>query len=112
MAAGRARARADQSALRVNAAAELLGTGVAVSEVARRYRVSERQARRYVDAARHSGPVPVPKAKVVFTVKVETGVGRRVRGYARSTGRTISDVVSQALEEFLGKVRAGPRGGR
>ena len=95
---------------------ELLGSGIEVSEaarrLARRYRVSERQARRYVDAARHSGPVPVPRAKVVFTVKVETGVDRRVRGYARSTGRTISDVVSQALQEFLDQVRAGPRGGR
>lgn len=112
----RQRARSEQSARRINAAARLLGSGMGVTEaatqLARRYRVSERQARRYLEAAREMGPVPVPGPKVVFTVKVEAGVAWRVRGYARSAERTISEVVSQALEEFLERMRAGPRGGR
>jgi hypothetical protein len=111
----RRRARADQAALRVNAAAELLSQGLEAPEaaraLARRYRVSERQARRYLERAVASGQILVPAPKKVFTVKLEEAVGRRIRGYARSVGRPISEVVSEALEEFLDQRRAGPRGG-
>lgn len=111
----RRRARADQAALRVNAAADLVAQGLETAEgarlLARRFRVSERQARRYLERAMASGQVRVPATKVVFTVKLEEAMGRRVRGYARSVGRPISDVVSDALEEFLDQRRVGPRGG-
>ena len=79
MAASR-RARADQYAQRINAATELLAANVdsaeAARQLARRYRLSERQAWRYVEQARDQGIVEVPKPKVVFTVKLPT-VGSR-----------------------------------
>jgi len=110
------RARADQRAQRVNAAAELLASGVdvpgAVRALARRFRLSERQARRYVERAQNEGAVAVPQPTVVFTVKLPEGVASRLRGYARSSGRTLSSLVAQAVGEFLDRMHAGPRGGR
>ena len=105
------RARADQVAKRINTATELLDSGLEVVEatrtLARRHRLSERQARRYVDRARAGGAVDVPGAKVVFTVKVPTELARRVRRVAKATGQTISAVVSQALAEFLDRPAEG-----
>lgn len=53
------RARADQRAQRVNVAAELLASGVdvagAVRALARRFHLSERQARRYMERAQSAG---------------------------------------------------------
>lgn len=114
--AERRRARADQTAIRVNAAAELLELGLDLPEAARRisrrYRISERQARRYLETAADTGRVRIPRPKVVFAVKVENSLDREIRRYARQTGRSISDVASQAMEELLEKVRAGPRSAR
>lgn len=105
------RARADQVAKRINTASELLDSGLEVVEatrtLARRHRLSERQARRYVDRARAGGAVDVPGAKVVFTVKVPAELARRVRRLAKTTGQTISAVVSQALTEFLDRPGEG-----
>lgn len=110
------RAPADQRARRVNAAAKLLGSGrelvQATRAVARRFELSERQARRYVERAQSAGPVTVPQHTTVFTVKLPDGLIGRVRNYAHGSGRTLSSIVAQALEEFLGRVRAGPRGGQ
>lgn len=105
------RARADQVAKRINTAGELLNSGLEVVEatraLARRHRLSERQARRYVERARTEGAMAVPGTKVVFTVKVPAELVRRVRGVARSTGQTISAVVAQALREFLDRPGEG-----
>ncbi len=105
------RARADQVAKRINTATELLDSGLEVVEATRtlalRHRLSERQARRYVDRARDGGVVDVPGAKVVFTVKVPTELARRVRRVAKATGQTISAVVAQALAEFLDRPGEG-----
>ncbi len=110
------RARADQYAQRVNAAARLLDKGLEVPDAARRmakrYRVSERQARRYVEQARDQGELEVPKAKIVFTVKLPAGLARRVRAFARASERTVSALVAQALEDYLDRKRTGPPGGR
>jgi hypothetical protein len=90
---------------RINAAAELVAAGVAVAEAARvlagRFACSERQARRYLAVAARSGAVTVPEPATVFTVKVPAGLAERVREHARASGRSISAVVAQALEEFL-----------
>ena len=71
---GGRRAPAALHAERVNAAVDLAGAGVPPAEAARmlagQFAVSERQARRYVDQAVAGGRVPVPGAKVVFTVKL------------------------------------------
>jgi DNA-binding transcriptional regulator LsrR (DeoR family) len=114
--AGERRARADQAARRINAAASLLSSGCDIVEasrqLARRHRISERQARRYVEQARESGPVDVPSAKTVFTVKLPVDLVRRVRRHAQRSGETISAVVVLALTEFLERFRTTSRDGR
>ncbi|MGH7573473.1 MAG: ribbon-helix-helix protein, CopG family [Gemmatimonadota bacterium] len=108
------RARADQVAKRINTARELLDSGLELAEatraLARRHRLSDRQARRYVERARDEGAVAVPGTKVVFTVKVPAELARRIRRAARTTGQTISAVVSQALAEFLDRQPGEGRG--
>ena len=66
---------------------------------------SQRQARRYVSQAAESGRVPVPEAGEVFTVRLPARLAAAVREHARVSGRTISAVVAQALEEFLARAR-------
>ena len=114
--AGERRARADQYARRVNTAAELLASGwdipEAARELARRHRISERQARRYIEQAREAGPMEVPRAKIVFTVKLPGDLARRVRLQAKRSGKTISAVVALALKEFLDRVGRGSRDAR
>ncbi len=112
----RHRARADERAIRLNVAVELLGSGLAIvaasRELARRFRLSERQARRYVEQARAAGPVNVPEPTSVFTVRLPGGLVRRLRDYAHGSGRTLSSIVAQAIDEFLSRARAGPSRGR
>ena len=102
------RAGGGERAERVNAAAELAESGVLAAEAARvlagRFGCSVRQARRYVDQAA-SGRVVVPEPGVVFTVKLPGRLAAAVREHARASGRTISAVVAQALEEFLARAR-------
>lgn len=109
------RAPADQRARRINAAAELLRAGQAVAEatrnLARRYQLSERQARRYVERAQAVGTLDVPSPTVAFTVKLPVSLLHHLRAHARDSGRTLSGIVAQAIEEFLHRVRAGPGGG-
>jgi hypothetical protein len=106
--AGR-RAGAGQHADRINAAAELAEAGVAAAGAARvlagRFGCSVRQARRYVDQAAAAGRVAIPEPGVVFTVKLPGRLAAAVREHARVSGRTISAVVAQALEEFLARAR-------
>lgn len=101
----RRRASAGQQARRINAAAELLAedveTAVAARRLARRFRVSQRQARRYVDAARERGEVAVPDPTVVFTVRLPEGLVRRLRRHARASRRTLSSLVAEAVEQWL-----------
>jgi hypothetical protein len=106
---GGRRALTAQHAERINAAAELAGAGVPAAEAARvlagRFEVSVRQARRYVDQAVAGGRVAVPGPTVVFTVKLPGRLAAAVREHARASGRTISAVVAQALDEFLARGR-------
>ena len=110
------RARADQYARRVNAAAELLATGfesaAAARELARRYRMSQRQAWRYVEQARDHGTVEVPEPRVVFSVKLPKDLARHVRRQAKQSEQTISALVAQALKEFLDRLGVRSRDGR
>jgi len=105
----RGRAGGGEYALRVNAAAELVEAGVPVAEAARelagRFGCSQRQARRYADQAVASGRVGVPETATVFTVKLPVRLAAAVREHAQASGRTISAVVAQALEEFLERGR-------
>lgn len=94
---------------RVNAAAELVAAGVPMAEAARvlagRFGCSQRQGRRYAEAAARLGAVVVPEPATVFTVKVPASLAQQVREHARASGRSISAVVTQALEEFLARGR-------
>ena len=105
------RARADQAAQRINAAAALLARGIelpaAARQLARRHRLSERQARRYLERARADGPVEVPRVKVAFTVKLAADLVGRVRQRARRSGRTVSALVTEALVECLERLDGG-----
>jgi hypothetical protein len=99
------RARVAQVAKRVNTAVDLLAGGMEVADataaLARRHRLSQRQARRYVERARDEGVMEVAGPKVVFTVKLPAALARRIRRVARATGQSISALVTQALTEFL-----------
>ena len=78
----------------------------AARELAVRFGLSQRQARRYVERAA-AGPVAVPQATVGVhrqAAGAAGGAGARTR---RGTGRTISSVVAQALEEFLSRAPSG-----
>ncbi len=107
----RRRARADEVAEMVNTAAGLLAGGAddigATRELARQHRLSERQARRYVARARREGVREVPGAKVVFSVKLSVALTHRVRQAAKASRQSISELVSQALSEFLGRQGGG-----
>src|SRR5215470_6309395 len=96
-----------QYAERVNAAAGLLAAGVPAAEaarnLARRFGCSARQARRYADQAAASGRVEVPEPGMMFTVRLPGRLAAAVREHARESERTISAVVSQALQEFLSR---------
>jgi len=100
------KSRADEYAHRVNEALELLEEGIASTEVAQelaeRHGVSVRQGWRYVrEATEHSVPLDVPEQKVVFTVKLPQSLAERVRAVAAARGKTLSALVSEALEAWL-----------
>jgi hypothetical protein len=79
----------------------------AVSSLVDHCGVSARQAYRYVQRAQASSkPLPLPEAKDVFTVKLSIGLIERVRQRARREDRAISDMVTEALEDFLKKRRS------
>lgn len=99
-----------ERASRVNAAAELLAAGVPVGDavglLAGRFAVSTRQARRYLQDA-GAGPVAVPEAGSVFTVRLPASLVARVRQHAARSNSTISAVVATALGEFLTRHHTG-----
>jgi len=105
------RGNARQHATRVNAAARFLDSGLSVAEVARllarRFTVSERQARRYAEQARDLGSVELPKSKVVFTVKLPADLVTQLRRSGKSSRRTLSAIVAQALAEFFARTSGG-----
>jgi DNA-binding transcriptional regulator LsrR (DeoR family) len=92
-----------------------LGVGLSVAEASRRlahqYRLSERQARRYVERARDRGPMKVPGPKQVLTVKLSGALVHRLKACARRQQRTFSSLVAEALEELLDKTSTGPPSG-
>jgi hypothetical protein len=101
-----------QLAQRINTAFDLVKEGSSNEEVvavlARRYQVSPRQAHRYLEQAQQTKrKLPVPEEKIVFTVKLPVSLATRMRRLAGSTGESLSDLVTQALEAFLRRGRHG-----
>jgi hypothetical protein len=77
-----------------------------VSSLVAEFDLSARQAYRYLQQAhRTRKPLALPELKTVFTVKLPLNVVQRVRQIARGRRQPISDLVTEALEDFLTKRR-------
>jgi hypothetical protein len=99
------RAYADQYALRVNRAVELLAArspAESVRALRTENALSERQARRYVNAARATpGGVVVPERTVVFTVRLAPSLIGSLRERSSASGQTLSATVAEAVRLYL-----------
>jgi hypothetical protein len=98
---------------RLNQARTLLRTRAPLPEAAERlardWSVTKRQAYRYLQRAQQlKESLPVEDAKVSFTVKLSRRLVERLRMYAASTGLTLSEMVSRAVQAVLH--RGGGRG--
>jgi len=105
------RAHADEYAVRVNRAVELLvdrSPAAVVRGLQAEFGLSERQARRYVNEAlaRPEGVV-VPERTVVFTVRLAPSLIAGMRKRARSGGVSLSAATAAAVGAYL--ERAGER---
>jgi predicted DNA-binding transcriptional regulator YafY len=103
------RAYADEYAVRVNGAVELLrdrSPADAVRALQAEHGLSERQARRYVNAAlaRPEGVV-VPERTAVFTVRLAPSLIVGLRERARSSGQTLSAATAEAVRSYLDQAR-------
>jgi hypothetical protein len=103
------RAYADEYAVRVNRAVVLLrdrSPADAVRGLQTEHGLSERQARRYVNAAL-SAPrgVVVPERTAVFTVRLAPSLIAGLRERARSSGQTLSATVAEAVGLCLDQAR-------
>jgi len=93
-------------AQRINGALQVIkkfsSDAKAVAALVRRYRVSRRQAYRYIrEAQTTKTPLPIPERKIHFTVKLPFRMVHRFRQLARTTGESLSTLVERALESFL-----------
>jgi hypothetical protein len=99
------RAHADEYAVRVNRAVTLLrehSPAEAVRALQAEHGLSERQARRYVNAAlERPGGVAVPERTAVFTVRLAPSLIAGLRRHARSRGQTLSATVAEAVRCYL-----------
>ena len=107
------RAHADEYAVRVNRAVELLvdcSPADSVRVLQAEHALSERQARRYVNAAieRPDG-VAVPERTAVFTVRLAPSLIAGLRRHADSRGLTLSATVADAVQSYLSHERRGGR---
>jgi hypothetical protein len=101
-----ARSTKTEKARQLNAARGLLQRNVALPEavqrLSRQFKLSERQAYRYLEeAAQLDRPVEVSEATVPITLKVSPSTARLLRAHARSSGLTIGAIVTRALNTFL-----------
>ena len=95
-----------EQARRVNATVSLLrqktSSPEVLSRLIARYGVSRRQAYRYLQQAQTTpGPLPVPEAKGVFTVKLPVSLIQKVRQQSRRERGAISQWVETALRRSL-----------
>lgn len=100
------RAHADEFAVRLNRATELLvdrSAADAVRALQAEHSLSERQARRYVNAAlKRPEGVAVPERTAVFTVRLAPSLIAALRERADSCGQTLSATVAEAVRSYLG----------
>ena len=98
----------------LNAAYRLHARQIEVAEAAqqlvREFALSRRQAYRYLEqAATLSAPVPAVEPTVAITFKLPVSIVRALRVYARRSGLTLGQIVTQALAALLGAL-PGRRG--
>ena len=102
-----ARATKAHKARLQNAAYRLLAQQTEVADAARQleaeFALSRRQAYRYLEqAAALSTPVPVVEPTVAITFKLPVSMVRALRAYARRSGLTLGQIVTQALTALFG----------
>jgi len=110
------RAHADEYAVRVNRAVELvaeLAPADAVRVLQAEHALSERQARRYLNVAleRPDG-VAVPERTAVFTVRLAPSLIAGLRDSARLRGRTLSAETAEAVRAHLDQTQERSTPGR
>jgi hypothetical protein len=91
----------------LNAAYRLLAQQTEVADAARQledeFALSRRQAYRYLEqAAALSTAVPAVEPTVAITFKLPVSLVRALRAYARRSGITLGQIVTEALTAFLG----------
>jgi hypothetical protein len=101
--------KADQARF-LNGAYRLVEHRMKVSEaapqLARKFGLSRRQAYRYLEQANAlSAPVPAVEPMVAVTFKLPVSTVRALRAYARRSGLTLGQIVTQALAALLGALR-------
>ena len=78
-------------------------TADAARQLAAEFDLSLRQAYRYLEhAAALSAPAPVVEPTVAITFKLPVSLVRALRAYARRSGLTLGQILTQALAPFLG----------
>ena len=78
----------------------------AAERLAREFSLSRRQAYRYLEQATAlSAPVAAVESTVAITFKLPVRTVRTLRAYARRSGLTLGEIVTQALASFLGAFR-------
>jgi predicted DNA-binding transcriptional regulator YafY len=102
-----ARATKAHKARLLNAAYRLLDRQTEVADAARQledeFALSRRQAYRYLEqAASLSAPVAAVEPTVAITFKLPVSMVRALRAYARRSGLTLGQIITQALAAFLG----------
>ena len=108
------RAHADEYAVRVNRAVELLvdrSPADAVRGLQSEFGLSERQARRYVNEAlaRPAG-VLVPERTAVFTVRLAPSLIAGLRERALAIGQSLSATTAAAVGAYLDQAGERPGG--
>jgi predicted DNA-binding transcriptional regulator YafY len=106
------RATKTHKARLLNAAYRLLAQRTDVADAARQlegeFALSRRQAYRYLEqAAALTAPVPAVEPTVAITFKLPLSIVRALRTYARRSGLTLGQIVTQALTAFFGAFRRG-----
>ena len=101
--------KADQARF-LNGAYRLLEQRMEVAEaaqqLARKFALSRRQAYRYLEQANAmSAPVAAVEPTVAVTFKLPVSIVRALRAYARRSGLTLGQIVTQALAALLGALR-------
>ena len=95
-----------QRAQRINKALSLIKKQGSIAKVAKtmaeQYGISKRQAYRYTQEAIKIGEeVPIPDQKIAFTVKLSQDLIFVLRAYAKKSRKSLSEIVTQSLEDFL-----------